>query len=77
MAFQNKNLSVLVYANGFTLWHFKTDDILRDITDGYFNNSYDLMAPGDIFIINAKDGAVIKTILEIKNKNVLLGDLQK
>ena len=22
MAFQNKNLSVIAYANGFTLWHY-------------------------------------------------------
>ncbi len=26
MAFQTKDLSVLAYANGFTLWHYTTDD---------------------------------------------------
>ena len=26
MAFQTKDLSVLAYANGFTLWHYTTAD---------------------------------------------------
>ena len=26
MSMNSKNLSVLAYANGFTLWHYKTED---------------------------------------------------
>lgn len=43
MAFQNKNLSVIAYANGFTMWHYKTNDCLSDLMDGYFNPAADLM----------------------------------
>ena len=32
MAFQNKNLSVIAYANGFTLWHYSAAETLATIT---------------------------------------------
>ena len=63
MAFQNKNLSVIAYANGFTLWHYAASETLATIiTDGYFNNVKTLMNVGDVVIINASDSTVIKTI---------------
>ena len=38
MAFKSKDLSVLAYANGFTLWHYTTVDPATDVdTAGYFN----------------------------------------
>ena len=53
MAFQNKNLSVIAYANGFTLWHYSSaSETLATITaNGYFNNVKTLMNIGDIVII--------------------------
>lgn len=63
MAFQNKNLSVIAYANGFTLWHYAADETLDVITaGGYFNSVKTLMNVGDIVIINATDVTSIKTI---------------
>lgn len=64
MAFQNKNLSVIAYANGFTLWHYSsTSETLATITaNGYFNNVKTLMNIGDIIIINASDNTAIKKI---------------
>ena len=39
MSMNSKNLSVLAYANGFTLWHYKTEDAKTTVaTDGYFND---------------------------------------
>lgn len=57
MAFQNRKLAVISYANGFTLWHYKSkDDTLAVIKDNYFPvQVQSLMAVGDIMIINAKD----------------------
>ena len=44
MAFQNKNLSVIAYANGFTLWHYSATETLATIAaNGYFNNVKTLM----------------------------------
>ena len=63
MAFQNKNLSVIAYANGFTLWHYCAGETLSTITaNGYFNNVKTLMNIGDIIIINASDNTTIKKI---------------
>ncbi len=63
MAFQNKKLSVIAYANGFTLWHYAADETMEAIsTSGYFNNVITLMNTGDIIIINASDSTSIKKI---------------
>ncbi len=63
MAFQNKNLSVIAYANGFTLWHYSANETLSTITsNGYFNDVKTLMNIGDIIIMNASDNTAIKKI---------------
>ncbi len=63
MAFQNKNLSVIAYANGFTLWHYKENATLATITaSGYFSSVKTLMNTGDIILINGSDGTSIKAI---------------
>lgn len=63
MAFQNKNLSVIAYANGFTLWHYAANEAMATIiADGYFNDVKTLMNTGDIIIINASDNTAIKKI---------------
>lgn len=63
MAFQNKNLSVIAYANGFTLWHYKENATLATITaSGYFSSLKNLMNTGDIILINSSNGSAIKVI---------------
>lgn len=63
MAFQNKNLSVIAYANGFTLWHYSENVAIATITaSGYFNNVQTLMNTGDLVIINASDKTGIRTV---------------
>ena len=63
MAFQNKNLSVIAYANGFTLWHYKENATLATITaSGYFSSVKTLMNTGDIILINGSNGSAIKVV---------------
>lgn len=51
MALVLSNLSVLAYANNFTLWHYKTEDAA--VTGaGYFNTAVDMMQKGDLIIAN-------------------------
>lgn len=58
MAFQSRNLSVLAYANGFTLWHYATSDNATDVdTSGYFNPAADLVRVGDMIVANTGSGA--------------------
>lgn len=51
MAYIASDLSVLAYANNFTLWHFTTVD--ADITTGgYFNTAVDMLRVNDLIIAN-------------------------
>ena len=53
MAYQSNNLSVLAYANGFTLWHYATTDATTTVdTSGYFNTATDMLRTGDIIVAN-------------------------
>jgi hypothetical protein len=53
MAFDASNLSVLAYANNFTLWHYTTIDASGVITAAnYFNKAVDMMRVGDLMVIN-------------------------
>ncbi len=75
MAFQNKNLSVIAYANGFTLWHYSADETMATISaTGYFNSVKSLMNIGDIVIINASDNTAIKKI-NVTSANVTVAAL--
>ena len=80
MAYESKNLSVLAYANGFTLWHYATTDAAADVdTAGYFDAAGDMLRVGDMVLANADtDGAPVSGILLV-NANaggtVDVGDL--
>ena len=57
MAFQHKNMSVIAYANGFTLWHYQSEDPIEQISrETYFPKGFvQLCATGDIMIVNPGD----------------------
>lgn len=79
MKFENKNLSVIAYANGFTLWHYRADDTeLKQIVadQRFFSKVYHLSATGDIVIINGKDGTGIYCMTLTEDKRIILGGLK-
>ena len=58
MAFKSKDLSVIAYANGFTLWHYTTPDAAEDVdTTGYFNLAADMLRIGDMILANTDTGS--------------------
>ncbi|NBB84291.1 MAG: hypothetical protein GVY28_12915 [Alphaproteobacteria bacterium] len=58
MAFDIKDLSVLAYANGFTLWHYRTADAAAAVDDaGYFDTAVEMLRTGDMILANTEDGA--------------------
>jgi hypothetical protein len=76
--FENKNLSVIAYANGFTLWHYSSQETLEELyKENYFKKIFDLAATGDIVILNGSDGAAIKVIKLKEVREVILTDLSK
>lgn len=53
MSYSHKNLSLLGYANGFTLWHYRTADHAATVdTEGYMNAAADLVRVGDFIMVN-------------------------
>lgn len=59
MGFLNKDMSVIAYANGFTLWHYASGDSIEQISkENYFPKGFAQLAhTGDIVIVNAGDEA--------------------
>ncbi|RAU23809.1 hypothetical protein CU669_01595 [Paramagnetospirillum kuznetsovii] len=61
MAYQSKDLSVLAYANGFTLWHYTTADVAATVdTSGYFNAASTMLRLGDIIVANVDTAGALK-----------------
>ena len=53
MSFKSSDLSVLAYANNFTLWHYTSVDTALTIEGaGYFNNAVDMLRVNDLLIMN-------------------------
>ena len=59
MAFAARNLSVLAYANGFTLWHYKAGagDHTKVGNPGFFAGADDMLSAGDMIMVSAAEGA--------------------
>ena len=70
MAYVAKNLSVLAYSNGFTLWHYTTSDAANTVdTAGYFNAAADMIRVGDIVLANTDTGGTAKAGLLLVSAN--------
>ena len=62
MAFTLRNLSVLAYANGFTLWHYKAEALAPARQAGFFADAADLIAAGDMVMLTGAEGGTIATV---------------
>lgn len=77
MAFQVRNFVVLVYANGYTGWYYKTsvDSMQTCMNSGYFDSVYDMIAPNDTITISTKNGVRIVFVSSIYECNVIVSPL--
>ena len=70
MAYDPHNLSALTYANGFTLWHYKTPDTAATVdTSGYFNDASGMLRVGDFIFANASITDTAQSGVFIVNSN--------
>lgn len=68
MAYDSNNLSVLAYANNFTLWHYVTSETA--VTGGgYFNNAASMLRVNDLIIANIDTADTPETIFYIVTAN--------
>ena len=65
VAFAVRNLSVLAYANGFTLWRYKagSDDQPSVDAPGYFTAAGDMLTAGDMVMVSANQGGRLLCLL--------------
>lgn len=82
MAYQSRDLSVLAYANGFTLWHYTTADAAASVdSTGYFNAAADMLRAGDIVIANVDTSTLPKAglffIAQANNGTVDTADMTR
>lgn len=55
--FKLLNLSVLAYANSFTMWHYRHNGDCVDIAQhNFFIGADDLLKKGDLILVNCADG---------------------
>lgn len=63
MPFHPSDLAALTTANGFTLWHYRTeDDRATVLSPGYFAAAPAALLPGDIVIVQAADAMALVPI---------------
>ncbi len=68
MAFQPNDLSVLAYANNFTLWHYTTaDDLVSGV--GYYDAAVDMLRANDLIITNVDTDGSPTTVFYIVTGN--------
>ena len=70
-----RNLSVLSYATGFTLWLYRCEDFTQSLEQGYFLPVADMFKQGDMIIIVAPNGVAQRYIKSCDHNSVLLGVL--
>lgn len=60
MSFDPAQLSVLAYANGFTHWHYRSNDPLaRLLSADYFAPAAEMLRPGDQLTLNLLEGETV------------------
>lgn len=70
MAYDPKNLSAISYANGFTLWHYRSEDLASEIDDqGYFNPASRMLRAGDFIFVNSGVGGLSSNGLTVVSAN--------
>lgn len=71
MSYQANNLSILAYANNFTLWHYTTKDKFQDVCDaGYFNKAFEMVRVGDMIIVNTANTNTVVWVVLSDGENV-------
>lgn len=75
MAFQQRKLNVIAYANGWTMWNYITQDTIEQVAEPeYFGNATIYMRTGDVFYIVA-NGVVYQKYIVLENGKTTLKNM--
>ena len=74
MTYDPKNLSVLAYANGFTLWHYRTTSPMSVVTQtNAFDAARDVLRGGDIILVNSSSATGQSAMIALVESSDRLG----
>ena len=65
MSHEEKKLSVLAYANGFTLWHYRTEankNAVLNTGGGELAFAHDIVRTGDVILVNAGNATLMTLV---------------
>lgn len=76
---ENKKLSVIAYANGFTIWHYNDCNLKLDemFKRHFFDKIYTLCARGDVLHLVGEDGYSQAVIVDIVKKHVDIKEISR
>jgi hypothetical protein len=66
-----RHLSVLAYAQGFTLWHYRADGLAGVKSVGYFDDARDMLAVGDIVLVSGTGGGTVVVVADVTDHVVV------
>lgn len=70
--FSIRDFSVLAYANGFTLWHYKTEMLADMTSSNYFADAQDMIVKGDMILCSATDGGKVFFVVSSEPDSVYI-----
>lgn len=70
--FKNPDLSVVAYANGFTLWQYngRNENMDDMLADNYFHDIWTICAYGDKILVSALDGYIELVVVKVSDRYV-------
>lgn len=71
--FKIRELGVVGYANGFTLWCYNAREDDMAAVDGvdYFNVAADMLAVGDVIIVRVDVGSAMRSVVVADGRAVI------
>lgn len=75
MICKHRNLSVMAYANNFTLWHYAAEDAVEFrnaclALDGFWNSAKDMIRSGDAIYICSPSNEVAHVRFSVVDDNI-------
>jgi hypothetical protein len=70
-----RNLAVLSYAQGFTVWVYTCDNLAKALAPDYFLSACDMLQALDLIVIRSKPGVAIRFVATCTETSVILEKL--
>ena len=77
MAYRPRDLNVIGYTNGFTLWHCRARDAAETCAPGFFAGAADMVCAGDIILVSAPESALQLFVAEAVPGAIVRGTIER